>query len=177
MTTFCLVHGAWHDAACWQPLADELARRGHQCMTPVLPLEHADATFEDYAQVVVDRLEGRHRPVLVGHSMSSAVIPLVATKRPVRLLAYLCPAMGGFPAPADGPPYQRQSYERPPTDAKNRSWWPHERAVSQLYARAHPELAKRLARRLRPQPQTVLSDPYPPQRPPDVPSTFLDARG
>lgn len=119
--TFCLVHGAWHDDACWQPLVSELARRGHECVTPVLPLERADASFEDYAQVVVDRLEGRDAPVLVGHSMSSAVIPLVATKRPVRLLVYLCPAMGGFPAPADEPPYQRQGYERPPTDAKNRA--------------------------------------------------------
>jgi len=92
--------------------------------------------------------------------MSSAVIPLVAIKRPVRLLVYLCPAMGGFPAAADEPPYQRQGYERPPTDAENRSWWPRERAVSQLYARVDPELAKRLARRLRPQPQSVFADPY-----------------
>jgi len=176
VTTFCLVHGAWHDDACWQPLVSELVHRGHECVTPVLPLERADASFEDYAQVVVDRLEGRDAPVLVGHSMSSAVIPLVALKRPVRLLVYLCPAMGGFPAPADEPPYQRPGYERPPTDANNRSWWPRERAVSQLYARVDPELAKRLARRLRPQPQSVFADPYPLKRPPELPSAFLYAR-
>ena len=174
--TFCLVHGAWHDDACWQPLVSELARRGHECVTPVLPLEHADASFEDYAQVVVDRLEGRDAPVLVGHSMSSAVIPLVAIKRPVRLLVYLCPAMGGFPAPADEPPYQRQGYERPPTDARNRSWWPRERAVSQLYARVDPELAKRLARRLRPQPQTVSATPTRSNVHRSVPSALLYAR-
>jgi len=80
--TFCLVHGAWHDDACWEPVVGELARRGHQCVTPVPPLERADASFEDYAQVVIDSLEGRDAAVLVGHSMSSAVIPLVAIKRP-----------------------------------------------------------------------------------------------
>jgi len=174
--TFCLVHGAWHDDACWQLLVPELERRGHECVTPVLPLERPDATFEDYAQVVVDQLEGRDTPVLVGHSMSSAVIPLVAITQPVRLLVYLCPAMGGFPAPPDEPPYQRPGYERPPVDANDRSWWPEERAVSQLYARIDPQLAERLSLRLRPQPQRPFRATYPLQRPPAVPSAFLYAR-
>ena len=46
MTTFCLVHGAWHDDACWAPLVALLEARGHQCITPVLPLEDDDAGFE-----------------------------------------------------------------------------------------------------------------------------------
>ena len=33
--TFCLVHGARHDDACWQPLAIELAHRRHECVTPL----------------------------------------------------------------------------------------------------------------------------------------------
>ena len=176
MITFCLVHGAWHDDACWQPLAIELAHRGHECVTPVLPFERADASFEDYAQVVIDALHGREAPVLVGHSMSSAVIPLVAIKRPVRMMVYLCPAMSGFSVPPDEPPRQRARYERPPIDAENRSWWPRQRAVSQLYARVDPELAKRLAPRLRPQPQGVFTNPYPLQRPPELPSAFIYAR-
>ena len=176
MTTFCLVHGAWHDDACWQPLVTELERRDHECITPVLPLELNDASFDDYAQVVLDQLGEGDAPVLVGHSLSSAVIPLVAVKRPVRLLAYLCPAMGGFPAPADEPPYQRAAYERPPVDAMDRSWWPRDRAMSQLYARIEPELAQRLALRLRPQPQSLFAAPYPLSRPPEVPSAFLYAR-
>ena len=99
MTTFCLVHGAWHDDACWAPLVAVMETRAHTCITPVLPLEDADAGFEDYARVVIDSLSGCEAPVLVGHSMSSAVIPLVAVERPVRLLVYLCPAMAGFRAP------------------------------------------------------------------------------
>jgi pimeloyl-ACP methyl ester carboxylesterase len=93
VATFCLVHGAWHDDACWELLVAELERRGHECTTPVLPLEDAGASFEDNAAVVIECLDGREAPVLVGHSMSSAVIPLVAIRRAVRLTVYLCPAM------------------------------------------------------------------------------------
>ena len=84
MTTFCLVHGAWHDDTCWAPLVAVLHAGGHRCITPVLPLEEDDAGFEDYAKVVVDCLSECERPVLVGHSLSSAVIPLVAVGRPSR---------------------------------------------------------------------------------------------
>ncbi len=175
MTTFCLVHGAWHDDLCWELLVAELERRGHACVTPVLPLEDAAASFEDYAAVVIECLKGRDAPVLVGHSMSSAVIPLVAIRRAVSLTVYLCPAMGGFPPPPAEPPYQRPGYERPPVDAEGRSWWPSDRAVSQLYGRLDTRLAERLAPRLRPQPQAVFRAPYPLERPPEVPSAFLYA--
>ena len=111
---FCLVHGAWHDEACWQPLVAELEHRGHECVVSVLPLDDDGACFDDYAEVVVDCLRDRATPVLVGHSMSSAVIPLVAPKRPVRLLVYLCPAMGGFPPSPGEPPWRRAGYESPP---------------------------------------------------------------
>jgi pimeloyl-ACP methyl ester carboxylesterase len=174
--TFCLVHGAWHDDACWAPLVAELERRGHECVTPVLPLDDLDATFEDYAQVVVDSLAGRPAPVLVGHSMSSAVIPIVAMRIPVRLLVYLCPAMAGFKPRPNEPVCLRASYVRPPLDPENRSWWPRERAIGDLYGRLDRELAARLAGRLRPQPQSVFRAPYPIEAPPPLPSVFLYAR-
>jgi hypothetical protein len=86
------------------------------------------------------------------------------------------PGDGRIPAPPDEPPYQRAGYERPPVDADGRSWWPHDRAVSQLYGRLDTELAERLAARLRPEPQALFGAPYPPERPPEVPSAFLYAR-
>jgi pimeloyl-ACP methyl ester carboxylesterase len=61
---------------------------------------------------------------------------------------------------------------RPPTDADGRSWWPHDRAVNQLYGRLDTELAERLAARLRPQPQALYGAPHPPE----LPSAFLYAR-
>ena len=173
---FCLVHGAWHDEACWQPLVTELGHRGHECVIPVLPLDVNRASFDDYAEVVVERLPDREPPVLVGHSLSSAVVPLVALKRPVQLLVYLCPAMGGFPPPPGEPPWRRAEYDSPPVDPSGRSWWPRERAIAQLYRRLEPELAERLAARLRPQPQALFDQPYPLACPPDIPSAFIYAR-
>jgi pimeloyl-ACP methyl ester carboxylesterase len=173
---FCLVHGAWHDGVCWQPLVAELGHRSHECVVPVLPLDDDRASFDDYANVVVECLRDREPPVLVGHSMSSAVIPLVAVKRPVRLLVYLCPAMGGF-APLPGePPRRRADYDPPPLDASGHSWWPRERAIAQLYGRVERGLAEPLAERLRPQPQSLFDDPYPLLRPHDVLSAFIYAR-
>ena len=176
METFCLVHGAWHDDACWDLLVAELTRRGHECVTPVLPLEDPDARFEDYARVVIEGLGQHPAPVLVGHSLSSAVAPLVAVERPVKLLIYLCPAMAGFASPQDGPRSQREGYVRPPVDAEDRSWWPRDRALTELYGRLDPALAERLADRLRPQPQAVFRAPYPLERPPELPSAFVYAR-
>jgi pimeloyl-ACP methyl ester carboxylesterase len=173
---FCLVHGAWHDEACWQPLVAELGHRGHECVVPVLPLDDDRASFGDYAYVVAECLADRELPVLVGHSMSSAVIPVVGVTRPVRLLVYLCPAMGGFPAPPGQPPWRRAGYDSPPVDASGRSWWPRERAITQLYKRVDRQLAERLADRLRPQPQAVFDQPYPLAPPPEIPSALIYAR-
>ena len=33
MTTFALVHGAWHGGWCWERLTPELERRGHRVVT------------------------------------------------------------------------------------------------------------------------------------------------
>lgn len=54
--------------------------------------------------------------------------------------------------------------------------WPHDRAISQLYGRLDRQLAEQLAKRLRPQPRSVFSAPYPLTRPPNLPSAFLYTR-
>jgi pimeloyl-ACP methyl ester carboxylesterase len=142
----------------------------------VLPLEDPAATFADYAAVVLDRIGNREPVVLVGHSMASAVVPLVAVQTPVKLLVYLCPVMSGFASPPGAPPRVRPGYHWPPVDDENRSWWPQEQAVSQLYGRLNRDLAVQLVRHLRPQPQAVFNAEYPLERPPDVPSAFLYTR-
>ena len=37
MATFVLLHGAWHDASCWDQLIPELRERGHEGVAPALP--------------------------------------------------------------------------------------------------------------------------------------------
>ncbi|MFN2518188.1 MAG: alpha/beta fold hydrolase [Jatrophihabitantaceae bacterium] len=92
MTTFALVHGAWHGAWCWERLVPELATRGHRVITMDLPCDAAGATFETYADVVCGALAAHASDdvVVVGHSLAGLTIPLVAARRPVSRLVYLC---------------------------------------------------------------------------------------
>lgn len=92
MATFALVHGAWHGAWCWDRLTPELESRGHRVVTMDLPIEDSAASFDDYADVVCAALadEAGDDLILVGHSLAGLTIPLVAAKRPLRRLVYLC---------------------------------------------------------------------------------------
>jgi pimeloyl-ACP methyl ester carboxylesterase len=91
MTTFALVHGAWHGAWCWEQLTPLLQRAGHHVVTMDLPSEDGAATFDTYADVVCAALDGHGDDVvLVGHSYNGNTVALVAARRPVRHLVYLC---------------------------------------------------------------------------------------
>ncbi len=90
MSLFCLVHGAHLGAWSWNLLVPELERRGHQTVAMDLPLEDPDAGAVRYAETVLQALQGvGDDVVLVGHSMTGLVIPIVANQRPVRKLVYL----------------------------------------------------------------------------------------
>jgi pimeloyl-ACP methyl ester carboxylesterase len=92
VSTFVLVHGAWHGAWCWDLLRPELAERGHDVVTMDLPCDDPSATFDTYADVVCEAMD-RHadpEPVLVGHSLAGHTVPLVAARRPLRRVVYLC---------------------------------------------------------------------------------------
>ncbi len=97
MTTFVLLHGAWHDPSCWEPLADELRARGHAVVAPKLPLHDPHAGWEERIAAAVTAVVGRvgAGPVVVGHSMGAGYAPHVA--------AALRDAAAA-PPPASGPP-------------------------------------------------------------------------
>ena len=101
MTTFVLVHGAYHGAWCWYRLRAELQARGHTVVTPELPAHGTDTTpvadvsLEAYVDRICETLDDADEPVLVGHSMSGICITQAAERRPedigalVYLTAYL----------------------------------------------------------------------------------------
>jgi pimeloyl-ACP methyl ester carboxylesterase len=92
MSTFALVHGAWHGAWCWERLTPELEASGHRVIAMDLPVDDSSPSFDDYADVVCHTLADvdGDQLVVVGHSLAGQVIPLVAARRPVRRLVYLC---------------------------------------------------------------------------------------
>jgi len=95
MSVFVLVHGSMHGSWCWRDLVPELVRRGHRAVTPDLPCEEAGADLQDYSTTVeaalVDPAAGAEGDlVLVGHSLGSRTIPIVASRRPRSRMIFLC---------------------------------------------------------------------------------------
>jgi pimeloyl-ACP methyl ester carboxylesterase len=93
MTTFALVHGAWHGSWCWGQLAPLLRHAGHDVVIPELPSANGSADFDAYADVVCTALRGCDDVVVVAHSLAGGTGALVPSRRPVRHLVYLCAAV------------------------------------------------------------------------------------
>jgi pimeloyl-ACP methyl ester carboxylesterase len=99
MSTFVLVHGAWHGGWCWNKVAPLLREKGHTVVTPDLPGHGGDRTpvgeitLKKYSDSVIHQLDLQPDPViLVGHSMGGLVISEVAEKRQekIKSLVYVC---------------------------------------------------------------------------------------
>ena len=90
LVDFVLVHGAYHGSWCWGLVADELVQSGHRVVSMDLPIEDPAAGLLTYRDAVLEAAEGLEAPVVVGHSMAGAVIPLVAESRKVFRLVFLC---------------------------------------------------------------------------------------
>lgn len=106
MSTYVLVHGAYHGAWCWHKVKPELEARGHEVVTFDLPAHGvdvtpvSDVTFDGYVTRVCDAIDARDGPVvLVGHSMAGMVVTGAAERRPdaIETLVYLTAYL-----PADG---------------------------------------------------------------------------
>ena len=99
MSTFVLVHGAWHGAWCWDKVVPLLEGAGHKVVVLDLPGHGEDetpaleVTMESYTERVVEALDAHPEPVvLVGHSLSGTVVSQAAESRPekVEKLIYVC---------------------------------------------------------------------------------------
>jgi pimeloyl-ACP methyl ester carboxylesterase len=99
MITIALVHGAFHGGWCWDRLVPELHARGFETVAPDMPCDDPAAGVEEYAAVIEKATEGHDDVVLVGHSLGSLIIPVVAASRPVRRMVFLCSVPTG-PGPA-----------------------------------------------------------------------------
>ncbi|MBE9193612.1 alpha/beta hydrolase [Gloeocapsopsis crepidinum LEGE 06123] len=89
MSLFCLVHGAFQGAWCWDLLIPYLEAQGHKTIAMDLPIENASATLSQFADAVIQALPKTDDIVLVGHSMAGTIIPLVAEAVNVRQLIFI----------------------------------------------------------------------------------------
>jgi len=87
---FCLIHGSTQNSSGWKLLKSELESRRHQVICPDLPTGKPEAGGMYYAEFVAAALrELPDAPIMVGHSVSGLLLPLVETQRPVARMIFL----------------------------------------------------------------------------------------
>lgn len=90
VSLFCLVHGSTQNASCWDLLAPELDRHGHEIVRMNLPTDEPASSATRYADVIAAAIPPlRHDAIVVAHSASGLFLPLVPQKRRVRRLVFL----------------------------------------------------------------------------------------
>jgi pimeloyl-ACP methyl ester carboxylesterase len=95
---FVLVHGVCAGGWSWNLVTPYLEAAGHSTLAVDLPGDDPAAKFSDYAEVILRALPDRADIVLVGHSTGGLTIPIVAARRPVDELVFLC---GAIPVPGE----------------------------------------------------------------------------
>lgn len=182
MTTFGLVHGAWHGAWCWDRLIPELERLGHRAIAVDLPGEDPGATFSSYADLVVAELEGQDEEiVLVGHSLAGFTVPIAAASLPVRRLVFLCALIA-----APGRSFAEQVEAEPDMllpdfqagltelhGGSHREWVDFDIARESLYGDCDEATAEAAYRQLRPQALAPYREPCPLEALPDVECAYV----
>jgi pimeloyl-ACP methyl ester carboxylesterase len=176
VTTFALVHGAWHGPWCWERLRPELEARGHRVVAVDLPSEDPALGSADYAAVVTRALRSVDGDVVVvGHSLAGLAIPLVALARPVRRLAFVCALL---PQPGRSLREQEGVFvdgfgDALVRDELDRSYWPESTAEQGLYPECPPATAAWASARLRRQSHLPSLETTPLETWPAVESTYV----
>jgi pimeloyl-ACP methyl ester carboxylesterase len=174
MASICLLHGAWHDSTSWDPLLEPLRERGHDPRAADLPLHVPGGTHAERVQPAIDSVaDVDDAVVVVAHSQSASLGPLVAAARPTSLVVYLCPRRlaGVKEEPAGAPRPFRGSLPMPKAGADGTSAWDPETAVEAMYAHIPEPAARALAEHL--QPMAMPADDYPLESRPDVPAALI----
>jgi pimeloyl-ACP methyl ester carboxylesterase len=180
VSTFIFVHGAWHGAWCWSRLVPEMEARGHRSVVMDLPVDDGDATFSDYADVVLSSYPAdMDDAVLVGHSLGAMVLPLVAAARPASLLIFLCgvlPNVDGRPWDASPHMGRPGAYATETLEDGTSVFRTIDSAQFTFYADCDSHDARWAFQRLRPQNSRSLWDrPYPLRQLPENPRAAIAA--
>jgi pimeloyl-ACP methyl ester carboxylesterase len=176
---FVLVHGAYHGAWCWELAGRELTDRGHQVVAMDLPIDDPAAGLLDYRDAVLEAAASLEKPIVVGHSMAGAIIPLVAASRAVSKLVFLCAfvpwpgrSLNQLRASEPVETYRLTTVEF--EDLGNRVWAMGEGTARELFFHDVPdELAAWAHNLLRPQAYAVFEEASPLRAWPEVASAYI----
>jgi len=145
----------------------ELERRGHVAVAPDMPIDQPGLGLADYADAV-DAALPAETLVLVGHSLGASVIPLVAARRRVRRLVFLCPVLrqpGRTLAEQADEDADMTGWDlmtgRTLYDDESSAWTDSGAAIAAFYQDCEPGLAREAARHLRRQYWRYWDEPNP----------------
>jgi len=182
MTTFVLVHGAYHGAWCWARLTPELERFGHRTIAMDLPCDDAQAGYSQYTATVLAAMDAAgigEDAIVVGHSLGGFTIPLVAEKRRVARLVFLCtaPTIKGAPDALRARMVTDEylAIARFTDDAGRTVFAPRDARKAFFHDCDEPTAAWAISQ-LRPQGSPPLANPWPVTRWPDVPRSVILTR-
>jgi pimeloyl-ACP methyl ester carboxylesterase len=162
VSVFALIHGGGSSGWDWHLVVPELRERGHDPVAVDLPTHDDSAGWWDYADAVVEAVADRPNLLVVGHSMGCFTAPLIAARRPVELIVLVA---GMIPAPGE-------SFN---------DWWTNAGYEDSgyedvFYHDVPPELEAQAEARGGAQGETVLSEPWPLESWPEVPTRYLLCR-
>jgi pimeloyl-ACP methyl ester carboxylesterase len=157
-----------------------LEQVGHRAVAMDFRCDDWEAGLDDNANVVMAALEGvEDDVVLVGHSLGGITIPVVAARRPVTRLVFLCAFL---PEPGRSLNQTLSEHAWSTDEWLNApkvvhedgsvSWEP-EVAMPTFYHDCPEDLARWAVSKLRRQVWTTTRQPSPLERWPDVPSSYV----
>lgn len=166
MATFVLIHGGGSTSWDWHLVSPLLKDAGHDAVAVDLPIEDPNATLDDYVRSVVVAVGARTEVIVVGHSLGGFTAPLACAALDAVGLVFLTAMI-----PAPGESFMQ--------------WWANtghdqesvddDPAVS-FYNGVPDSLVAEAQRRERDQQGAWMSDPWPAERFPDVPTCAVVCR-
>jgi pimeloyl-ACP methyl ester carboxylesterase len=165
MRTFAFIHGAGSSAWDWHLVAPRLRERGHDVVAVDLPCDDPSAGLAEYADAVVAAIGDRTDLVVVAHSLGGFTAPLVCARVPADQLVFVA-AM--IPAPGESA----------------NDWWAssghreafagHDYDTRELFFHDVPdELATEALARSRDETSQAISEPWPLDGWPNVPTRYV----
>lgn len=179
MSTYVLIHGAASDSWYWHRVVPELRARGHDVVAPDLPSDDDSAGLPEYAEAVVDAVQGHTDLVVVAQSLAGFTAPLVCERVPVDLLVMLA-AMVPSPGESLGDWWTNTGHTqamREQVERDGRRTDGDFDVMTTFFHDVPPDVvAEAMARGERGQSGTPFQATWPLQAWPDVPTRFLLCR-
>lgn len=161
---FLLIPGAgctsWH----WQPVTDDLRRRGHEVSAVDLPCDDPEAGLLEYVDTVLDAVPKGEEVVVAAHSLGGFTGAMVCERLPVREFVLVA---GMVPAPGE----------------RIRDWWDNtgyewvgDDDVDTFFHDLPEDFAAEARRQLREQSDGPMGDPCAIEQWPDVPTRAVIGR-